>query len=89
MARRHDIVPEHHRSVVGSGYVWDHVGDRFRSYAGSTNGPVGPRPRALRLGGPRTWKMLLNKRKKEKVGREKKEEKRKREEKKGKKRKGR
>ena len=32
-------------------------------YAGSTYGPVGPLPRAPRLGGPRTWKMLLNKKK--------------------------
>ena len=27
-------------------------------YAGSTYGPIGPGPRAPRLGGPRTWKML-------------------------------
>ena len=42
------------------------------AYAGLTDGPVGLRPRAPRLGGPRTWKMLLNKREKEEVGREKK-----------------
>ena len=39
-------------------------------YAGSTYGPVGPWPRAPRLGGPRTWKILLNKKKKEEVGRQ-------------------
>ena len=35
----------------------------YNVYAGSTYGPLGPRPRAPRLGGPHTWKMLLNKRK--------------------------
>ena len=71
---------------------WENDSSCCCCYAGSIYGPVGPRPRAPRLGGPRTWKMLPNKRKKEKVGREKKGKKgkkRKREEKKGKKRKGR
>ena len=47
----------------------------------------GPGPRAL--GGPHTWKMLLNKRRNKKLGEKKKGKKRKREEKKGKRRKGR
>ena len=36
--------------------------------AGSTKGPIGPGPRAPRLGGPRTYKNPPKKKKKEKKG---------------------
>ena len=53
------------------------------SYAGSTYGPIGPGPRAPRLGGPRIWNIITRINKDKAKFREKIKEK---EEKKGRKR---
>ena len=45
-------------STIGDGDDVDDDDGYDMSYARSTYGPMGPRPRAPRLGGPRTWKML-------------------------------